>query len=206
MARSNFRKGRGKKVYSIVVDGKTEAWYLQMLKKNERLQSIKIKPDLPKKKRFSELFDYVSEQAKYYDKVIWIIDLDTIVAEAKQKKDLKETMQKVAQDISQLEENGVIVIVNNPCLEEWLLLHFDDSAKYYHRCEDAERVLRHKDYLVNYQKTEHYYKSSNDIYSKLKDRLHNAILRGKKLGNFDENQAEKAIAEMYKLFDFLNIK
>jgi hypothetical protein len=35
--RSEQRKGSGKKVYSIIVDGKTEVWYFQMMKRHEDL-------------------------------------------------------------------------------------------------------------------------------------------------------------------------
>jgi hypothetical protein len=33
--------------YSFVVDGETEIWYLQMLKRNERQLKLNIEPKLP---------------------------------------------------------------------------------------------------------------------------------------------------------------
>lgn len=36
--------------FSFVVDGETEIWYLQMLKRNERQFKINIEPKLPQKK------------------------------------------------------------------------------------------------------------------------------------------------------------
>lgn len=35
---------------AIVVDGDTEVWYLQMLKRNERDIRISIRPEIPNKK------------------------------------------------------------------------------------------------------------------------------------------------------------
>ena len=83
MARkTNHRKGKGKKVYSIIVDGETEVWYFQMMKRHEKLLNrVDIKPELPKKKRFSEQFKLIKENAKIYDEVIWLIDFDTIIKE-----------------------------------------------------------------------------------------------------------------------------
>jgi len=36
--------------YAVVVDGETEIWYLQMLKRNERSLNINLEPKLPQKK------------------------------------------------------------------------------------------------------------------------------------------------------------
>ena len=40
--------------YAVVVDGETEIWYLQMLKRNERDIRVSIKPEIPNKKRINE--------------------------------------------------------------------------------------------------------------------------------------------------------
>ena len=75
MARSkSTRKGAGKDVYSIVVDGETEVWYFQLLKQYESLKNVDIKPDLPKRKKLSELYDLVVENAAEFTKVIWVIE------------------------------------------------------------------------------------------------------------------------------------
>ena len=36
--------------FALVVDGETEVWYLQMLKRNERDIRVSIKPEIPNKK------------------------------------------------------------------------------------------------------------------------------------------------------------
>jgi hypothetical protein len=40
--------------YSFVVDGETEIWYLQMLKRNERQLKLNIEPKLPQRKSIDE--------------------------------------------------------------------------------------------------------------------------------------------------------
>ncbi len=37
--------------FAIVVDGETEMWYLQMLKRNERDIRVSIRPEIPNKKK-----------------------------------------------------------------------------------------------------------------------------------------------------------
>jgi hypothetical protein len=75
---NRFTKRKVRKTYSVIVDGKTEVWYLQMLKKNETLPRIDIKPELPKKKKLSEQFKSVIDNSNIYDEVIWIVDFDTM--------------------------------------------------------------------------------------------------------------------------------
>lgn len=63
MARRRKRKIQGGKTYAFVVDGQTEVWYLQMLKRNERELKIDIKPELPNKKSLEEQYRLVEERA-----------------------------------------------------------------------------------------------------------------------------------------------
>ena len=39
-----------KPTFAVVVDGDTEVWYLQMLKRNEKQLRIEIEPKLPQRK------------------------------------------------------------------------------------------------------------------------------------------------------------
>ena len=50
--------------YAIVVDGETEFWYIQMLKRNERLISVDLKPEIPQRKKLSEQYAKVIELSK----------------------------------------------------------------------------------------------------------------------------------------------
>lgn len=201
------RKGKGHKTISIIVDGETEIWYLQMMKKNEKLNKITIKPELPKKKKLAEQYELVIANSKDYDKVIWIIDFDTLIKEDKEKKkgeklktiEFKEYYKKLEND------KKIVILVNNPCLEYWYLQHFKGTSKYYDKCENVCRDFKNT-VLSNYKKSEKYYKNQkNDIYTKLYPFKHIAIDNSKKLGNFNEKYIQEGKAEIFKLFEILNI-
>jgi hypothetical protein len=91
------------------------------------------------------------------------------------------------------------VVVNNPCLEFWFLLHFEKTSKYFDTCSVAEIQL--KKYLKNYEKTQKFFtKQNDDIYSKLKPNFQTAIKNSLALGNFDDQDLKKAMCEMELLF------
>jgi len=75
--RKNLRNRRQlKTVYCVVVEGKTEQWYLQLIKKNERLLKIDIKPELPKRRKLNEIKEFVIELIKEdYDRIFWLTAL-----------------------------------------------------------------------------------------------------------------------------------
>ena len=83
--RSKF-KIAGSNAFAFVVDGDTEVWYLQMLKRNERELNINIEPKLPSKKSIPEQFKMVKDLAEDYTKVFWIVDYDVIVKETREAK------------------------------------------------------------------------------------------------------------------------
>ncbi|WP_375560388.1 RloB family protein [Bernardetia sp. OM2101] len=202
-----FKKGKGKKVWAIIVDGDTEIWYFQMLKHHEKNLSINIKPDLPKKKKLQEQFESVCQNAKDYDKVFWVIDFDTILKEDKQTKkgetSVVEAFKKYRKQLHEDYEN-VTVLVNNPCLEFWFLLHFEETSKQFSECESVEKLL--KKYIPNYQKTQKFFKKSNqDIYKILKSDQEKAIQNAQKLGVWNEENLKAAKCEMYILLELLEI-
>lgn len=41
---------------TILVDGETEFWYLQMIKRNNRKINIDIKPEIPQKKKIEDQY------------------------------------------------------------------------------------------------------------------------------------------------------
>ncbi len=189
--------------YAVVVDGETEIWYLQMLKRNERDIRVSIKPEIPNKKRINEQFNLVCELSeKEFTKVFWVVDFDVVIKEANESPKGKispiKTFIKYRKDLIDKFPN-VVVIVNNPCLEFWLLLHFEGNAKYYSNCLSVQKQL--KIHLENYEKTERYYtKENDDIYLKLRPYLKTAIENSIALGRFNEDDPEKAKCEMELFF------
>ncbi len=199
---------KSKPKFAFVVDGECEFWYLQMLKRNERQISVDLKPEIPQRKKLKELYKKVIELSKDYDKVFWIIDFDVIISETRQAKKGTETalqeFKKYYIDINKNFEN-IFIIINNPCLEYWILLHFQTTSKYFDNCESATNEL--KKHLKNYEKTQSYYtKQDNDIYLKLKSKLIDAISNAKKLNELDFENPYTAISEMQIFFETEEIK
>ena len=206
MARSRYKR-KLKTTYSIIVDGKTEVWYFQMMKKHEKLPRIDIKPELPKKKKLSDQYQSVLQNGKIYDQVIWIVDFDTILKEnAETKKGQQSTLHQFRVYVEKLKrQKNIKVFVNTPCLEYWILLHFLETNKYFPKCERVEKSLK-KSYLTDYQKTEGYFKKrDNDIYLRLKKYQAAARNAAKLSGDFNIDYPQKAISEMYKVLDLLGV-
>lgn len=195
--------------YAIVVDGETEVWYLNMLKRNEQNIRVNIKPEIPNKKSVEEQYDLVCDLSnKEFTKVFWIVDLDTIIKEEneapKGKTSPLKAFENYRTDLNKNYEN-VIVIVNNPCLEFWFLLHFEKTARYFTNCSNAEAEL--KKHFKNYAKTRRFFtKQNDDIYLKLRPHLKTAIENAIALGTFDSNNPKKAMCEMELLFQSDKLK
>ncbi|MDF1675057.1 MAG: RloB family protein [Vicingaceae bacterium] len=199
--RNNISIGlKGSKAFAFVVDGNTEVWYLQMLKRNERKLNINIEPKLPSKKSIPEQYKMVEQLAEDYTKVFWIVDYDVIIKETLESKKGTETSEQLFIRLKEkVEKNeNVIVVINNPCIEFWFLLHFEKTTKFFTNCNLAEKQL--KKYLKDYVKTRKYFtKQDNDIYLRLKENLNEAKKNSTGL-KFDKTNTNKAICEMNLLF------
>ena len=206
-----MRKGRNiptKQVFAVVVDGETEYWYLEMLKHNEPKISFEIKPKVPKKKDIDEQYKLVrdlSKKEEEYDKVFWIVDLDVLLKEEREKNNSTSSLQKFLNYYKNLSKRKkIVVIVNNPCLEYWFLLHFQMTNKVFTACTNAEKEVSQK--LKGYEKTKKFFKkSNNDIYKQLKPHLQKAINNATALGTFDPYNHSKAMCEMFLLFKTLQL-
>jgi len=188
--------------YVIVIDGETEFWYLQMLKRNERTIKVDIKPEIPQKKKLSEQYKRVRELSCDYDRVFWIVDLDVILANST----ISDKKECILDDFlryqTDFENNytNILVIINQPCLEFWFLLHFEYTTQLFSNCGEAERKLRK--YITGYVKSEKFFtKQDNDIYLRLKSKLSDAISNSKKIGPFKKESPNRGLTEMYKLFE-----
>jgi len=209
MSRNKKILPRKKSIFSFVVDGECEFWYLQMMKDNEKSLNINLLPEIYKKKTLEEQYQRVIELAKESKKVFWIIDFDVINKETKEvKQGQKNKLTKFKEYYLKIKRHSnVEVIINNPCFEFWILLHFCYTNRFY---ENYKKLLPDlQKYLSDYDKTEKYFmKSIPDIYKRLKPNLQTAITNAQKSGNFDFENPETGVAEMYKLFteDNLNLK
>ena len=204
-----MRRGRNiptKQSFAVVVDGETEYWYLEMLKRNEPNIPFKIRPQILQKKNIDQQYELVTELSEEeYDKVFWIVDLDVLLKEEREKKGNTSSLQQFLNYWQQLsKQNKVVVIVNNPCLEYWFLLHFQKTNKVFTACTDAEKQVSQ---LKGYEKTEKFFKkNNNDIYKQLKPYLQTAVSNATALGTFDAKDYSKAKCEMPLLFQALQIR
>lgn len=194
--------------FAVVVDGKTEGWYLQMLKRNRQDIRVNIRPELPSEKTIEEQYDLVCDLAgKEFDKVFWIVDLDTIIKESRETPTGRETpLNRFVKYRTKLKKHtNVVVIVNNPCLEFWFLLHYEKTSKHFNTCSEAEKQL--KKYLPNYEKTQKFFtKEGNDIYLQLEPYLKTALEHAIALGSFDMQDPTKAMCEMDLFFHSEELK
>jgi RloB-like protein len=199
---------KSKPKFAFVVDGECEFWYIQMLKRNERQINVDLKPEIPQRKKLSDQYKKVIELSNDYDKVFWIVDFDVIISETrKSKKGSKTALQEFKEYCITIENNheNVLVIISNPCLEFWILLHFEPVSKYYETCDSVSKQL--KKHLIDYNKSQHYFtKKDNDIYLKLKPHLNKAITNAKKLIEFDFDNPYTAICQMNLFFEIEEIK
>ena len=201
---------RGKKIqtkqaFAVVVDGGTEYWYMQMLIHNEPKIPFNIKPQVPKK-NIDQQYKLVTELSEEeYDKVFWIVDLDVLLKEEREKKSNPSSLQKFLAYYKRLSKNQkVVVIVNNPCLEYWFLLHYKKTDKVFAACTDAEKQV--SQHLKGYEKTEKFFKkSNNDIYKQLKPYLETAISHATALGSFSTQEYKRAICEMPLLLELVYV-
>lgn len=208
MSRSRRKIGARKTTIAFVVEGETEMWYLQMLKKNEERERnvrINIKPEIPQKKRLIDQYELVCDLAKEHKTVYWILDFDVVLKETREHKGggrrpLEEFLEYRSKLLKEYE--NVKVVVNNPCFEYWFLLHYVCTQRRYANCSGVIKELKKN--LSGYEKTERYFKSrNNDIYFRLMPKLDDAIENATTLGGFDFRSPKKAMCEMNDLFDAL---
>ena len=199
------KKIQTKQAFAVVVDGETEYWYLQMLKHNEPNIPFNIKPQILQKKNINQQYDLVTALLEDdYDKVFWIVDLDVLLKEEREKNNSTSSLQQFLNYYKSLsKQNKVVVIVNNPCLEYWFLLHYKKTNKVFTACTDAEKQVSQK--LEGYEKTEKFFKN-NDIYKQLKPFLKTAKENATALGSFDTYNHSKAMCEMPLLFQELKLE
>jgi len=203
MRKSRATPIKSKSTFAVVVDGNCEVWYFQMLKRNERSILVNIEPKIPQRKRLSEQYENVIKLSDENEKVFWIIDFDVIANETKNAKvGSKTAIQSFVEYKKTITEKhkNIVVIVNNPCLEFWLLLHFEATSKYFDSCEGAEKQL--KKHLQDYEKTQKFYtRQDNDIYLRLKPNLADALKNAAALKLFDTENPYKGMSEMQLFFE-----
>ena len=96
----------------------------------------------------------------------------------------------------------LLLIVNNPCLEYWYLLHYCKTTKFFSDFATLCPVLRKIPDLAQYEKCEKYYNNHPNIYVRLKNRLDNA--RNNAIPFDLGNCTIQGSSEMNRMFDYFD--
>lgn len=210
MSRGIPKHLRDRKKYAIVGDGECEIWYFQMLKKHNPALPINIEPKLAQKSSLYNQFQTIKDFADAYHKIFWIIDYDVILSQTKLcKKGNKPKNQEFKEyfdEICKKHSENVIVIINNPCLEFWFLLHNKNTSKSFSNCGQAETDLKKIKEFKNFKKNDHFFVKGVDIFKLTESNLKTAIQNAKNLGEFDFTLPTKSVCEMWKFFEDEHIK
>lgn len=217
MARTG-KKRSGKEAVAIIVDGKDEKWYVEKIKLHypcQAIQSIKIKPELPERKRVQELFDLAkSKLDEEYTFVVLIFDLDEPLKDHHELSLFKDLHNKYLlakkNELSGRQKNKygwmtkLLVIVNSPCLEYWFYLHYRKTTKFFADYATLSQELHRIPELADYEKSETYYNNHPDIYERLAK--NNALENARKNAiPFDCLTCDsKGASEMNLLFDYFD--
>lgn len=206
--RNNHPSRQAKPTYAFVVDGETEVWYLNMLKRNEPTIAVTLEPKLPSKKSIEEQVKLVESTAESYTKVFWIVDMDNILKEQRESKAKEKPLQKFERHYKRLHKlKNVEIVLNNPCLELWFLLHFERVQRSFSDCDSVGNAL--KKHLPDYTKTRAWFTRDNqDIYLRLKQHLPTAIQNAKAFSAPDtltEQALSASFSQMQRVFELLNI-
>ena len=169
----------------MLVEGETEKYYIDALRKTERCH-IRIKPRIVHQIGLGDIEEYIREYVEEgYDRIFWIVDMDTY---RNKESEFYEVCQRIA--------NEAEILINCPCFEVWLLLHFDEAYREFSDCKAVINELKTHGPMANYEKTERFY-LRNNVYQKLKPYLDSAIRRAKKL----DKAKIKTKAQIYRLVE-----
>ena len=186
MARKK-RHIKSRPAIAVLGEGITEREYFKSLKKYRKLP-FKFKPEIPKHSDIQSIVNKANALDEIFDKVFCIIDLDRIYANTKERKLYNELKAK---------NRNLYFIEHYPCLEIWLLLHYEYSTRAYTSCNHLTKFL--KKYINDYQKSENYL-SKKDLFLFLKEGLDFAMKNAKQLEKKDIGSK----CDMYKVMLQLN--
>ena len=194
---------------AVIADGQTEKWYLERVKvhyPSDALKSTKIEPQLPQKKQITELVELAKAKVKEgYPKVILLVDFDEVLSNAEEFREFQYFYQEYHKENHDKWMNSLLLIVNNPCLEYWYLLHFNSTNKFYNSYNELVIDLRKK--MPDYNKSEKYYCGNPDIFTRLGDTEGLTLARdnAKPFLPFDiQTCRERGVSEMSKIFDYFD--
>lgn len=144
----------------VVGAGITEYWYLKHLKKHMGFKYI-LKPSLFGDESMTTIQNRICEGLDSGSIVVCVFDEDV--------RQWNETERKRMDEISQkyIDNKNVILAGNMPSIEYWLLLHFENTCRYFGTSSKVIGVLRK--YIGGFDKKEHFLKQDKWLLDLLKD-------------------------------------
>ena len=138
---------KGKSVLIVCEDSKSSCFYFDKFRKKLRLSTVQVEicgkecGSAPisvvdcaiEKKKLVEISSIRDE----YDIIFCVIDVDTHTT-------LKAAMDKAI-------ANDLKIILSNPCIEYWYILHFEKTGKAFHTSKSVEAYLK-KNHIKGYSK------------------------------------------------------
>lgn len=173
-------------------------------------KKVKIEPELPQEKKVHELFEMAEEKYKEgYKHIVLIIDLDAILIDGRELQKFRNLYSKYVGVDKASSRNkwmrDLTLILNNPCVEYWYLIHFKFTNKFFDSYEALKPELQK--FLSGYEKSEKYYRGNPDIFIRLggDKGLSAARQNAKKFSAFDLETCQTCgVTEMDKLFDYFD--
>ncbi|WP_297452567.1 RloB family protein [Persephonella sp.] len=207
MARRKKKNRELKDVILVYIEGETEEEYINFLKSKFRDKiNIKIEPEFPKEpQNLDRTLKEIKSKLKEVgiSPIYWIIDFDHFNNDINERRRF-ENFWNNAKNIKDIK-----LLVNNPCIEFWFLLHLKYRDKSYTSCGECEEDLKKEEIILVNRKKEikikpfqNYKKGkfNEEIKTFLIENLYSAIENAKKLGTFDINDP-KSCAEIYLLIE-----
>lgn len=205
-----------KKSVCVIIDGKTEEWYIEKVKEhypNRNMRETSIQPKLPHEKTVKDLFDFSEKKIEEgYSKVVLILDMDTVLKDNKEFEKFKTYFgayqKSLAGSLNSRSKyswmQNLLLIVNSPCLEFWYLLHFRKTTKFYSGYDDLKSDLIKCKPFENYDKSERYYMNYPDIFTRLGgvDGIEQACRNAMPFAI--DKAKEQGVSEMNKFFQLFN--
>ena len=176
----------------VVGAGITEYWYLKHIKKN-RGYNFTLKPSLFGDESMQNIQNRISECLDSGVDVICIFDEDVRQWNDSERKRMDEIHRKYDNN------DKVTLACSMPSIEYWLLLHFENTNRYFGSSAKVIDALRK--HLIGFDKIERYLKQDKWVNTLIADnKQETAYTRAKALGHSGESYSDiwKAIDKFNK--------
>ncbi len=160
----------------------TEYWYLKHLKKTLGYKYV-LKPSLFGDESMQTIQNRITEGLDAGATIVCVFDEDVRQWNDSERKRMDEIHQKYDTN------KNVIIASSMPSIEYWLLLHFENTNRYFG--SSAKVIESLKKHLVGFDKKEHFLKQEKWLLDIIKDnKMQLAYQRAKHFGHNGESYSD----------------